>query len=296
MTIYAKMISDSVSAESSIRISSIEVRFPRIILAEWNTHRKFSKNTSSSRAIPIKKLISDIRKDMFIPSYWGKNQSGMQAKEELTGMKKWLAKSIWIGAGHMACNTALLMNWIGLHKQLANRIVEPWAYVTVIVTSTHWANFLALRDHPDAQPEIKELAKKIKDALKFSAPKLVSHGEWHLPYVTNEELVSGISVEKLIRISVARSASVSYRTVDGKFMTTERALALYDKLLASVPLHASPAEHQATPDHKDYLKVIGEVDEFSMYEWEKPEQHGNFTGWIQYRKTLENEYVKDKFE
>ena len=250
MPIYAKMIEDSVSAESSIRLCSIEVRFPRIILAEWNTHRQFSRNTSSSRAIPIKKLIADIRKDMFVPKYWGKNQSGMQAKEELKGWRKRLAKTLWIAAGHTACNLALFMNWIGLHKQLANRIVEPWCYVTVLVTSSHWANFLALRNHPDAQPEIKELAEEIAKALKFSRPKIVNHGEWHLPYITVDERESGLSNDSMVRISVARSASVSYKTVDGKFMTAERALALYDKLLASVPLHASPAEHQATPDKR----------------------------------------------
>lgn len=279
---YAKMIEDSISSDG-IRISSIECRFPRIILSEQNTHRQLSRNTSSSRAIPVKKLIKDVKSGMFVPSYWGKAQPGMQAHEELTGWRRWAAKKLWTSTGHLACNVALLLNKIGLHKQIANRMIEPWSYVTVLVTSTHWTNYLSLRNHPDAQPEINELAGLIYEELKNSEPRLLQSGEWHTPYVLDNERAE-LSQDDLIKISVARSASTSYQTVDGKVMTKERALALYDKLLGAVPLHASPAEHQATPDTKTRGK------------WKNPTQHGNFSGWIQFRKTLTNEYEPDAWE
>jgi len=281
---YARMIEDSIS-EDAIRICTIEARAPRIILAEQNTHRNLSRNTSSSRAIPIQKLVRDVRNDMFVPTFWGKNQRGMQAKEELTGWRRWLAEKVWRFAGHTACNLALLLSAIGLHKQYANRLIEPFSYVTICITSTYWANYIALRNHPDAQPEIKILAGLIEHELLTSIPKKVKYGEWHLPYTTPNEKYwykgDGL-IEDLKKISIARCASTSYKTVDGKAMTHSRAKLLADKLLSAVPVHASPAEHQATPD-----RIIDG-------KWEHPEQHGNLIGWCQLRKReLPGEFVNE---
>lgn len=282
MTVSVKIIAYSTS-EFNIKnpLLTVECRYPRMVHAEMMTHRDFSRNAASSRAIPIHKMIADIKKDMAMPVFWGKNQSGMQAKEELTGWRRYLAEKIWRAGGHIACFLAWSLYKLGLHKQISNRILEPWGHITLLVTSSHWANFFALRMHPDAQPEIRELAEKIFEAKQAATPEFLKAGEWHLPYVTSEDRAEIQDIEKLKQISLARCASVSYKTVDGKIMTLERAIALGEKLLKSNPLHASPAEHQASPDF------------FGRVHWANPKLHGNFTGWIQNRKTMKNEYVQD---
>ena len=95
-------------------------------------------------------------------------------------------------------------------------------------------------------------------------------GQWHLPFVE-------VGDEATISLSVARCASTSYKTVDGFDMTPERAVALHDKLVAAQPMHASPCEHQATPDT------------WLWGGWQESQEHGNFVGWRQYRKTLAGE-------
>src|SRR5690606_15037567 len=163
---YAKVLAHSINEQGTAEAATFEVRFPRIILSEQNTHRIFNRNASSSRAIPLKKLIKDIRNDMFTPVYWGKNQSGMKAKEELTGIQLWLAKKLWYLAGYSATVFAQVAEKIGLHKQIANRIIENYGYVTVVFTTTNLSNYVALRNHPDAQPEIKVLARLVYEAIK----------------------------------------------------------------------------------------------------------------------------------
>jgi len=283
---------------------TVEVRYPRFIHAELMTHRVFSRNAASSRAIKTEKLIADVIADPAMPTFWGKNQPGMSAKEECDAPVRlhafftdssdpdigiWTRESYdttrdvaWLKGRDRAVELAISFMSAGYHKQIVNRILEPWAHITVCITSTSWANFFALRDHPDAQPEIQVLARAIKDSLKGVEPKALTYGEWHMPYVTSEDR-GLLSLEDQIKLSVARCASTSYRTVDGNIMTQERALALHDRLVASEPLHASPTEHQARPDIWNY----------GNYEWNEPKLHGNFTGYIQHRKTLANEYVKD---
>ena len=84
MTTFAKIIADSIS-ETGERLTTVQVKFHRYILSEVNTHRVFSRNYSSSRAIPISKLIEQVRKDPAMPVYWGKNKAGMQAEQKLSG-------------------------------------------------------------------------------------------------------------------------------------------------------------------------------------------------------------------
>jgi thymidylate synthase ThyX len=146
----------------------------------------------------------------------------------------------------------------------------------VVITSTQWSNFLALRDHPDAQPEIRDLAQKIKAAMAVSTPQLLRPGEWHLPFVTRSDL-GNYPLNDCIKASVARCARTSYFTHEGKDPNMTDDLALYERLVGSKPLHASPAEHQTTPD-------------FRVTHWDNPELGGNLgPGWIQYRKTLPGE-------
>ena len=266
--IEVKMIADSIS-EFDVRICTLQLKYPRFIHSEFMTHRVFSRSASSSRAIPINKIISQVWNSPAMPVHWGANISGMQAKKELTGWKLTAAKLTWITASKFACIFAYLFSKIGLHKQIGNRILEPWQYINVIVTSTEWDNFFELRIHPDAQPEIKELAGAMYRCINHSTPKLVEHGDWHLPYITDEEKIYfGDDVYTLLKASTARCARVSYSNHDGSVPSISRDIDLHDKLVASRPLHASPAEHQATPGGEDM--------------W-----HKNFRGWVQYRDYVE---------
>lgn len=249
-----------------------------MVHSEFLTHRVFSRNASSSRAIPVAKMIEDLRRDPAMPVHWGKNQSGMQAHEELTEQEVEACKREWLKARDDAIASAQGLMALGLHKQIANRILEPWGHINVIVTSSAWSNFFELRAHPDAQPEIHALAVAMKIHMEESVPRPLVHGQWHLPYVTAEEMAlhPEEAVDHLIRLSVARCARVSYLTHEGRAPNAEEDLRLYDRLVGSRPLHASPAEHQASPDVRD-----GDGT------WWSPHLHGNFTGWVQYRKVLE---------
>lgn len=310
--ISAKIIADSVSPEG-VRLTTIQISFPKFVLAEFNTHRVFSRNFSSTRAIPTQKLIDMIRQDPVLPIRWGSNKPGMQAGVELDPEDIGICQSIWLNAMNEAISSAEALMRAGLHKQWAGRILEPFMPVNGVVTATEWANFFALRAHPDAQPEIKVLAEAMMAAMGQSDPELLQPGDWHLPYITHADHETGLLygntadgswLDILKKVSVARCARVSYLTHDGRKTTVEEDLALYEKLVVSQPLHASPAEHQATPDQyesKDAMmsKWAGKEDPSSNWKeeyswqpvWDKPHLHGNFQGWIQYRKTLPNEFV-----
>lgn len=279
--IEAKIIEDSIS-EMGKRITTLQVKFHRFILPEFNTHRVFSRNFSSSRAIPTKKLLEQVCNDPAIPVHWGKNQSGMQAKEELQGINRQLAKDEWKHAAIAAAGYAETLANMGAHKQIVNRVIEPFLWVNGIVTSTEWSNWFDLRAHDDAQPEIHELALCMKEALNQSTPVVLKHDEWHLPYLTSEEKTKYGS--KLgAQISAARCCRVSYLKHDGTKPNVDDDLALFERLAGAVPLHASPLEHQATPDLCYNFKNIYPSS------FVKPGLHGNLQGWIQYRKVWEQE-------
>lgn len=272
----AKVIADSIS-EAGKRITTMQIKFHRFILPEFNTHRVFSRNFSSSRAIPTSKLIEQVRNDPATPVHWGKNQPGMQAAEELSGTDLELAKHEWRIAAHIAGDTAENMARLGVHKQLINRLLEPFLWSTGIVTSTEWDNFFELRAHEDAQPEIHELAIKMRDARNNSIPQLLKEGEWHLPYISdNEKNDQFFKIEAnrfmLQKISAARCCRVSYLKHDGSAPDINDDLALFQRLAGSVPQHMSPLEHQATPDV--FCKQGG---------WAHIGYHGNLRGWIQFR-------------
>ena len=296
MSIYAKVIADSMS-QTGIRLTSMEVCFHRFILPEVNTHKVLSRNYRSSRAVPVKKLIEEVRTNPAYPVQWLKNKPGMQATEP---MKEWeitLAKKEWLGAANDAADRAEELARIGLHKQWANRGLEPYLYVYGIITATEWANFFALRRHSDAQPEFKVLADAMWQAREESTPRMLLSNEWHLPYVTDEERL--IHRDIAVKLSVARCARVSYRTHDGRTPSLEEDLALYDRLVGGTPPHASPAEHQACPDfvYGRERELVGNENNEPVRKWvtlwKYAPLHGNFTGWVQYRKTLPNECVRD---
>lgn len=301
MTIEAKIVADSISPDG-IRLTTFQLRYPRFIHAELMTHRVFSRNASSSRAIPVARLIEDLRRDPAMPIFWGSNQPGMQAGAELNDDDtdpQWRglsaragAKVLWDRAMESAIEIAEHLINLGLHKQIANRILEPWAHINVVVTATSWENFYTLRRHKDAQPEIKVLADLMWDAHQASAPQKLQPGCWHLPFLDDNDIDVALVIDgepaydKLIKISVARCARVSYLTHDGRQTTFEEDLTLYERLLGAQPLHASPAEHQATPDTRVICPMTNEPERY-----EHPELHGNLHGWIQYRKTLAGEFI-----
>jgi thymidylate synthase ThyX len=280
VTISAEIIADSVGP-AGIRLVTMQLRYPRFIHAEFMTHRVFSRNASSSRAIPTKRLIEDVNENPARPSSWGANQKGMQAGRELTGIEAQRAESLWNFAKNCAVQVARGFDTAGVHKQAVNRILEPFAHINVVVSSTQWDNFFELRMHPDAQPEIQELATRMHEAMSASRPQLLEPGVWHLPYIYDEEH-NEADTTQLIKASVARCARVSYKTHEGLPSSIGKDLELYERLVGSVPMHASPAEHQATPD---FLRMsIHSPQPF----WSAgPEMHGNFNGWVQLRKMLE---------
>jgi len=286
MTIEVKIIRDSI-ADNSPRLTTMQLRYPRFIHAEFMTHRVFSRNASSSRAIPVERMIADIIADTAMPLHWGANQGGMQADAEcknavrsykysrnLGGMMQISAcrEEAWLEARDSAIAWAKSFSEAGYHKQIVNRLLEPFAHISVVVTATEWDNFFALRCHPDAQPEIQALANAMRDAMNASTPRHLKNWEWHLPYVLPSEVDEfDIRPIDLLKISAARCARVSYLTHDGKAPSVEADLKLYERLASSRPMHASPLEHQAIPT----------LDGGTEY-W------GNFTGWDQFRKMVED--------
>lgn len=285
--IEAKVIEDSVS--NGKRITTLQLKYHRYIHGEFMTHRVFSRNASSSRAIPVQKMLSQVWNDPAIPVHWGKNQPGMQANEQLQGYRLKLAKMLWKLSGKAMCVFAYCGMKVGMHKQIANRILEPWQYIHVIVTATEWDNFFELRDHKDAQPEIRVLAKRIKYAMEHSPAKVLKEGEWHLPYCSKKdrELYDVVMLRKL---SAARCARVSYLTHDGLQPSEVADLKLFDRLVGGVP-HFSPLEHQATP-------VSDDMTIKSKYITHKLKSgvlcSGNLTGWVQFRQIVSNDLYNRK--
>ena len=265
MSISATVVADSVS-EAGIRLTTLQVTMHRFVLAEFNTHRVFSRNFRSSRAVPVKKLLEEVRESPAIPVEWLSNQKGMQGGEELVGDNRKYVETVWRAAARSAASYAELMAKAGLHKSWANRVIEPFLYVHGVVTATEWDNFFELRDHPDAQPEIRALARAMRTAIDNSMPRFLLTGKaWHTPYINDGITLKdrGGLWKDCIKCSVARCARVSYKTHDDRFPNLQEDLDLYDRLMCSAPEHASPAEHQATPGTG----------------W----MTGNFRGWLQFR-------------
>lgn len=268
MPYEVKVLADSISP-SGDRLWSAACTYPRMVHAELLTHRTHSRNAASSRAIPVKKLLSQVHSDPVWPVWWGKNQSGMQAREELTGLRLLGAKASWVFGREMAWLAATLMSKAGAHKQLPNRLIEPYSYITTILSGTQWSNFWALRTHEDAQPELRKIAVMMKEAYDASTPTLLDYGQWHLPLILPEE--RDLPIEQLIKISTGRCARVSYLTHDGR-RDISADITLYERLLGGG--HMSPTEHVARPMTPQELAAG---------------RNSNFVGWWQHRKDIPGE-------
>lgn len=298
-TISAQIVADSISSTGD-RLTTIHMRYPRFIHAEVMTHRVFSRNARSSRAVPVAKMLEEIRNDPVVPLHWGKNQKGMQAEHEQWveviypdthehGYSGGTPVKAWLKARDYALEFAEAFAEAGYHKQVVNRLLEPFMHIDTLVSATEWANFLWLRDHKDAEPHIAMLAREVRQAIDASTPDPLKPGQWHLPYVPHWEradivkAVTGHEWDKnwngddylaMIMVSAARCARISYKPFDGTSETDYPGeLKRYDLLVGSQPMHASPVEHQAMPDpYCDHIR-----------------EHGNFAGWRQHRKMLRGE-------
>lgn len=297
----ARVLADSISPDGH-RLTTLEVTFPRFILAEFNTHRAFSRNSASSRAIPVTKQIRRVLESPYVPIEFGSNQPGMQAGPALTGKPREDAEEEWLSARDDAVRHVLALtakpgvigpdddllplleeieaavregkrsdHWLNVHKQVANRLLEPFMWHTVIVTATEWENFWHLRAHPDAQPEIQRTARMMLEAREASEATTVEWGGWHLPLIddADREAPEVNSGEDLAKISAGRCARVSYLTHAGK-RDLGADLELHDRLVAGG--HMSPLEHPAQP----LSPGATQTDVWS----------GNFRGWRSYRKRI----------
>jgi thymidylate synthase ThyX len=302
-----KILADSESPAGH-RLTTFEVTFPRFILAEFNTHRVFSRNSASSRAIPVTKQLRRVIEEPFIPEEFGSNQPGMQAGPTLSGDSLIRAEAEWLGARDDAVRRVLALvakpgltqadrplldliaeieelnrakkrpdDWLNVHKQVANRLLEPFMWHTVIVTATEWDNFWNLRAHPDAQPEIRRVAEDMRALWEGSAPVRIEVGDWHLPLISEADRQSPEAESSdddlyLVKVSAGRCARVSYLTHAGE-RDLDADVLLHDRLLESG--HMSPMEHPAEP--------LADED-LATSEWS-----GNFRGWRSYRKRIPSE-------
>lgn len=283
MTITTKIIAHSVNPDGK-EIVTLQCRYPLWIHAQCLTHRllengqvefldlsvmqdkNLSRNAQSSRACPTEKLIDEVMNNPVIPVSWGANQSGMVAEKDLDEESAEEAKSMWLRFRDDSVHWARAFAQLGLHKQLTNRVLEPFRHVTVVITATEWENFFKLRLHETAQPEIQELARQIKEAIDHSEPEKLWWGDWHTPFA-KEDVVTPVSMILSTRLqtSVAACARCSYNNLDGSNRSVEKDRALHDQLFEDG--HWSPFEHAAKA---------------------APGQYANFIGWKSYREKIKS--------
>lgn len=306
MSISAEIIADSINPKGK-RLTTFILEYPRFIHSEVLTHRQFSKNAASSRAISVEKMIQGVINNPAMPVWWGKHQKGMQANEEVDDLEKSIfshsegggivgeynvfktpkeyCKDIWLEARDSAIEFVYKLNKAGLHKQITNRLLEPWFNIRVILSGTEFENFFALRAHSDAQPEFQELAFLMLREYNNSIPKILKKEDWHIPFgdgIQEERVISNFNLSSsdvsLIedykkKIAIARCARVSYLNFEGKDDYLKD-IETCNKLFNSTPKHLSPTEHVAqAQDDEEY--------------------YGNFCGFKQYRKFILDENLTD---
>ena len=298
------------AANACPHIYTIRMRYPRPIHGEIMTHRVFGRNARSSRAVPVQTMLNEVRNTPYVPWHWGKNQKGMQATEEcnelltVTGVHDpdgygldWCEVNLtreeaWLRARDAAADIAEAFMEAGYHKQNPNRLLESFSWIDTLITATQWDNFLWLRQHHAAEPHLQDLANLVAQAISEADVQNLTLGEWHLPYITEEDWklaydttnhVDGMIVDKLLKISAARCARISYKPFNGE-SSIEAELDRYNLLVTDERVHASPLEHQAKPDEHFKCPTTGQPER-----WHYQHLHGNLTGWIQHRKLIPNE-------
>lgn len=283
----AKILCDSISPVGH-RFTTFEVVYPRPILAEVNTHRQLSRGSASSRAVPVEKMIRRVLEDPYVPTHWGKNQKGMQAELEFDDADDLsFFDEIWRSARNEMVRHVKMLSDRGLHKQIANRLIEAFMWHPTVISATEWSNFFHLRDHKDAHPDFRDLAHAMRELYQKSEPRPIGYDDWHTPYAAGHEWVQtaweyddsffecGFCGEKTHRrqglpqpfegkpcnypadlrckVSVGRCARVSTLTHEGKRSTTED-IVLHDKMGGAG--HMSPYENVARPMTPDELELF----------------------------------------
>jgi hypothetical protein len=276
MAYEAKILADSIC--NGNRLTTMQLTHPRPAHSEFNTHCAFARNASSSRAIPFEKMLEKVLIDPYIPRTFGVNQKGMQAATYLLGLEYEKAKMLWLKARDNAVKVAKILadkDGLNIHKQVVNRILEPWGWITVCVTGDAgaWSNYFALRCHPDAWDAISDQAYMAQLAYFKSEPLTLSEGMWHTPYITYNDRIDNNDQFDERQISIGRCARTSYLTQEGK-RDFQEDIKLFERLRDSTPMHASPFEH--------VCEAMGDGTRYAKY-----------VGWRSYRHILPNEYVTD---
>lgn len=303
MKYAVKILADSMSPMGH-RLTSFEVTLPRIVLAEFNTHRTLSRNSASSRAIPAEKMMKKVKEDPFIPVHWGKNQKGMQAEEELSPELQKMAEEVWRGGMRDAVKSADALLELGVHKQITNRLLETWLPHTIVTTGTEWENFFNLRRDKAAQPEIRKAAEMMFEQYNDSQPVDVDFAQWHLPLVRGNDhgqlLEEQYTAKDIAKISCGRCGRVSYLTHDG-IRDPKADVAIVDEKFAKNG-HMSPLEHAARPMFPEEYELFAQLaykvvnidgEDRLVHDKTGTPRHfcGNVEGWIQYRKLMTGEDV-----
>ena len=299
--IGAKVIADSIT-ERGERMTTFELEYHRFVHSENLVHKMLSANSSSSRAIPLGRAINMTVDQNLYPIHWGAKQAGMQARNELDDETIVKAKAVWDDIRSAIVDGCKKLDELGAHKQWAARPLEAFQTIKVVRSGTDWNNFLWLRDDDMAQPEIRELAKCIKQCLEQSIPEILMEGDLHVPYVNVKYDHLGLrryydsddnelTIDEAMMISTSCCAQISYRKLDD---SKEDAIRIYRKLFEQDKVHASPSEHVCSP--------IGDVDNvFDVRQWPDGVTHvtrhgelysGNLRGWIQFRQLIKNHVVR----
>ena len=292
--VEVKIVADSLNVHTQDRLTTFLLTYPRYIHAELMTHRVFSRNAASSRAIPVMKFRQDVTNNPVIPTHWGANKPGMQAGEELDDtLEDWIwpaenmpgetdvdgskiprvkvtnrefVRRTWLAGRDMALEVHLALEKAGLHKQIANRVIEPWFHIQVLVSATEFQNWFGLRCHSAAHPDIQILADAMLEMYVTHAPQNKESTQWHLPF-GDQEILPGLELGDIVKICVARAARISYKTYEGA-IDYAKDIELHNRLKEAG--HWSPFEHVAMATKRS--------------DWS-----GNFRGWAQYRKMFQGE-------
>lgn len=305
--IRAAVVAHSVSVISGKEIVTFLIDFPRFILPEFNTHRVISKSGASSRAIPVSRQIQNLDACHVLPIHFGQNKAGMTADTEIANKAD--AQALWEDAYEEARTAAINLNALGVHKQVTNRVLEPFSYMRMVVTATEWDNFFWLRLHEDADPHINELARVMLFALQESVPTALQHGDYHVPFFGNGywtpeiEARYGVTAQQAIEHSMSCCAQTSYRKLD---MSSEKTEDIVAKLFGGSRVHGSPSEPIATPMAVPTLSAIPSEYLIADYITAMPEathvdRNGNFWSnnfkhWSQHRDSIEGNVKTEGFD
>lgn len=302
--IKAEIVAHSRNIETGDELITYRLTYPRMLLAQVNTYKQITKITSSSRAQPFNKVVEVIENDPFIPLAYQRAHKGMQGTEYFTDEEEIRQRDLeWLTARDKAVEQAKKLNDLGVTKQVTNRILEAYMWVTQLVTGTreayeHLFNQrcpeyevggvkgrskkemgLDLSDEEwltcnkgHAEIHFMDLAEKMYDALRDSEPKELKPGELHIPYLDTPLMTPDLSPEDVIKYSCGLTAHTSYTTIgDGTKMTIEKARGLFDHCLEN--------------GHYSVFEMIGKA--MSKDELDDPRRRG-FRGFIQLRGHLED--------